>query len=142
LMGLGMALLAVAIVLVPLVLIDAVPVWTVAAAWTIGGFGMGLNISSGGVLLLKLSRPEEAGSNSSSLQMSDALGNVTFVGVGGVLFVAFGGGSVAAAGAASAAPAGAAPAGHPAAFLAVFAAMAVVAAAGALVAGRLRPKAA
>ncbi|WP_275464484.1 MFS transporter [Streptomyces noursei] len=141
LMGLGMALLAVAIVLVPLVLIDAVPVWTVAAAWTIGGFGMGLNISSGGVLLLKLSRPEEAGSNSSSLQMSDALGNVTFVGVSGVLFVAFGGGSIAAAGAASSAPAGASPAGHPAAFLAVFAAMAVVAAAGALVAGRLRPKA-
>ncbi len=40
---------------------------------------MGLNISSGGVLLLKLSRPGEAGSNSASLQMSDALGNVTFV---------------------------------------------------------------
>ncbi|MFB7635847.1 MFS transporter [Streptomyces sp. NPDC056149] len=137
LMGLGMALLATAIVLVPLVLIDGVPVWIVAAAWTIGGFGMGLNISSGGVLLLKLSRPEEAGSNSSSLQMSDALGNVTFVGVSGVLFVAFGGGSTAAAGAASTASA----VSHPAAFLAVFAAMAVVAATGAAVATRLRPRA-
>ncbi|MFK0291329.1 MFS transporter [Streptomyces sp. NPDC090442] len=141
LMGLGMALLATAIVLVPLVLIDGVPVWIVAAAWTIGGFGMGLNISSGGVLLLKLSRPEEAGSNSSSLQMSDALGNVTFVGVSGVLFVAFGGGSTAAAGAASTASAGAGAVSHPAAFLAVFAAMAVVAASGAAVATRLRPKA-
>ncbi|MGV4923495.1 MFS transporter [Streptomyces sp. BHT-5-2] len=140
LMGLGMALLATAIVLVPLVLVDGVPVWTVAAAWTIGGFGMGLNISSGGVLLLKLSRPEEAGSNSASLQMSDALGNVAFVGVGGVLFVAFGGGSIAAAGAAPGGPAGVG-ASHPAAFLAVFAAMAVVAAAGALVSVRLRPKA-
>ncbi|MYT30641.1 MULTISPECIES: MFS transporter [unclassified Streptomyces] len=139
LMGLGMALLATAIVLVPLVLIDGVPVWTVAAAWTIGGFGMGLNISSGGVLLLKLSRPEEAGSNSASLQMSDALGNVTFVGVSGVLFVAFGGGSIAAAGAAPGGPAGAAVS-HPAAFLAVFAAMAAVAAAGALLSARLRPK--
>ncbi|MFE7299712.1 MFS transporter [Streptomyces sp. NPDC057579] len=141
LMGLGMALLATAILLVPLVLIDAVPVWTVAAAWTIGGFGMGLNISSGGVLLLKLSRPEEAGSNSSSLQMSDALGNVTFVGVSGVLFVAFGGGSIAVGGAAPATTGGAAPVSHPAAFLAVFAAMAVVAVVGAVVAARLRPKA-
>ncbi|SHK84938.1 MFS transporter [Streptomyces yunnanensis] len=144
LMGLGMALLATAIVLVPLVLIDGVPVWTVAVAWTIGGFGMGLNISSGSVLLLKLSRPEEAGSNSSSLQMSDALGNVAFVGVSGVLFAAFGGGSITAAGTASAGAAdaaGAATTSHPAAFLAVFAAMAVVAAAGAVVAGRLRPKA-
>ncbi|MEW1657151.1 MFS transporter [Streptomyces sp. NPDC093707] len=142
LMGLGMALLGTAILLVPLVLIEGVPVWAVAVAWTIGGFGMGLNISSGGVLLLKLSRPEEAGSNSSSLQMSDALGNVTFVGISGVLFVAFGGGSIAAAGAASAAPAGAGAVSHPAAFLAVFVAMAAVAAAGVAVSARLRPKAA
>ncbi|GAU67967.1 putative drug resistance protein [Streptomyces sp. NBRC 110611] len=131
LMGLGMGLLATAIVLVPLVLLDGVPVWIVAVAWTIGGFGMGLNISSGGVLLLKLSRPEEAGSNSASLQMSDALGNVTFVGLSGVLFVAFGGGSIAhTTGTATGAS-------HPAAFVAVFATMAAVAAGGALVAPRL-----
>ncbi|MFF4606659.1 MFS transporter [Streptomyces sp. NPDC001339] len=134
LMGLGMALLATAIVLVPLVLLDGVPVWIVAVAWTIGGFGMGLNISSGGVLLLKLSRPEEAGSNSASLQMSDALGNVTFVGLSGVLFVAFGGGSIAAGTEAG----GAVGAGHPAAFVAVFAAMAAVAVVGVAVAPRLR----
>ncbi|REK88848.1 MFS transporter [Streptomyces inhibens] len=138
LMGLGMVLLAAAIVMVPLALIDGVPAGIVAVAWTVGGFGMGLNISSGGVLLLKLSRPEEAGSNSASLQMSDALGNVTFVGIGGVLFVAFGGGSIAANG--PAATTAAASASHPAAFAAVFAAMAVVAAVGAGVAGRLRPK--
>ncbi|MEU5544021.1 MFS transporter [Streptomyces sioyaensis] len=137
LMGLGMVLLAAAIVTVPLALLDGVPSWIVAAAWTVGGFGMGLNISSGGVLLLKLSRPEDAGSNSASLQMSDALGNVTFVGISGVLFVAFGGGSIAADGPAATAAAGGA--GHPAAFAAVFAAMAVVALAGAGVAGRLRP---
>ena len=136
LMGVGMGFLAVAVALVPLALIDGVPVGIVAAAWTLGGFGMGLNISSGGVLLLKLSRPREAGSNSASLQMSDALGNVTFVGVSGVLFVAFGGGSIAAGGHAVA---GGGQAGHPAAFAAVFAAMALVAAAGAAVAARLRP---
>ncbi|MFF4698427.1 MFS transporter [Streptomyces chattanoogensis] len=127
LMGLGMVLLAAAIVMVPSVLLDGVPVWIVAVAWTLGGFGMGLTISSGGVLLLKLSRPEEAGSNAASLQMSDALGNVAFVGVSGVLFVAFGGVAVGGAGS------------HPAAFVVVFAAMAVVAAVGAGVAGRLRP---
>ncbi|MFI9046752.1 MFS transporter [Streptomyces sp. NPDC053427] len=135
LMGLGMAFLAAAIVMVPLALLDGVPVWIVAAAWTLGGFGMGLNISSGGVLLLKLSRPEEAGSHAASLQMADALGNVAFVGLSGVLFVAFGGGSIATAGAGTA---GAAAAIHPAAFVAVFAAMALVAVAGAAVSGRLR----
>ncbi|MFE1775322.1 MFS transporter [Streptomyces sp. NPDC059008] len=135
LMGLGMLLLAAAIAMVPLVLLDGVPVWIVAAAWTVGGFGMGLNISSGGVLLLKLSHPEEAGSNSASLQMSDALGNVTFVGISGVLFVAFGGGAVAAHAATT--TAGAGSAGHPAAFAAVFAAMTGVAVAGAAVSHRL-----
>ncbi|WP_411137144.1 MFS transporter [Streptomyces sp. C10] len=136
LMGLGMVLLAAAIVMVPLALIDRVPAAIVAVAWTIGGFGMGLNISSGGVLLLKLSRPEEAGSNSASLQMSDALGNVTFVGVGGVLFVAFGGASITTHGPAAAAATGAAS--HPAAFVAVFATMALVALTGSLTASRLK----
>ncbi|MEU3714237.1 MFS transporter [Streptomyces catenulae] len=134
LMGAGMAFLAAAIAAVPLVLSEAVPVWTVAVAWTLGGFGMGLNISSGGVLLLKLSRPEEAGANSASLQMADALGNVVLVGLGGALFVAFGGGSPTAP-----ATAHASAVSHPAAFLAVFATMAVVAAVGATLAGRLRP---
>ncbi|MGW1376651.1 MFS transporter [Streptomyces sp. NPDC002446] len=138
LMGLGMLLLATAIAMVPLALLDGVPGWIVAAAWTVGGFGMGLNISSGGVLLLKLSRPEEAGSNSASLQMSDALGNVTFVGISGVLFVAFGGGAIAAHAPAATAAGSAA---HPAAFAAVFAAMAGVAGVGAGVSARLKPKA-
>ncbi|MGW2392878.1 MFS transporter [Streptomyces lydicamycinicus] len=133
LMVLGMVLLALAIALVPLVLLDGVPAGIVAAAWTLGGFGMGLNISSAGVLLLKLSRPEEAGSNSASLQMSDALGNVTFVGLGGVLFVAFGGGEIGA----SASGASAAMS-HPAAFVAVFAMMAAVALAGSVTACRVK----
>lgn len=138
LMGLGMLLLAAAIVMVPLALLDGVPVWIVAAAWTVGGFGMGLNISSGGVLLLKLSRPEEAGSNSASLQMSDALGNVTFVGISGVLFVAFGGGTMAAHAPATNAATGSAS--HPAAFAVVFAAMAAVALVGAGASARLAPR--
>ncbi|MEV6131569.1 MFS transporter [Streptomyces violaceusniger] len=131
LMGLGMLLIAVSIAAVLLALIDSVPAWIVAVAWVIGGYGMGLAISSGSVLLLKLSRPEDAGSNSASLQVSDALGNITLVGLSGVLFVSFGGGDIAATGS---------TASHqPAAFGAVYVAMAAVALVGAWVTTRLRP---
>ncbi|MFI8998892.1 MFS transporter [Streptomyces sp. NPDC053542] len=141
LMCLGMLLMALAVALVPLALVETVPAVVVAGAWIIAGFGMGLTISSGSVLLLKLSRPEDAGRNSASLQVSDALGNITFVGISGILFLAFGGGAVATTqpGAHAGASAAAHPAGHPAAFAAVFAAMSLVALVGAYVATRLRP---
>ncbi|WP_413101500.1 MFS transporter [Streptomyces sp. Inha503] len=132
LMGLGMFLMAVSIAMVLLALIDSVPAWIAAVAWLIGGYGMGLTISSGSVLLLKLSRPEDAGSNSASLQVSDALGNITLVGVSGVLFVAFGGGEIA--------PTGTAATHQPAAFGAVYVAMTAVALAGIWVTTRLRPE--
>ncbi|MGO4421116.1 MFS transporter [Streptomyces sp. MCAF7] len=135
LMAAGMLLIALSIGLVPLALVDSVPAWLVAVAWLIGGYGMGLVISSGSVLLLKLSGPKEAGSNSASLQVSDALGNITLVGLSGVLFVGFGGGSVAGAGH-TAATAGT---GHPGAFAAVYVAMAAVALVGAVLTTRLRP---
>ncbi len=133
--GAGMLLLALAVALAPAVLSGAVPVWTVAVAWIIGGYGMGLTISSGAVLLLRLSRPGEEGANSASLQVSDALGSVVFVGLAGVLFVACGGGS----------PGAGAGGGHgaaspPEAFLPVFALAAACALAGAGVATRLRPR--
>ncbi|GDY54063.1 hypothetical protein SVIO_046860 [Streptomyces violaceusniger] len=130
-MGLGMLLMAVSIAMVLLALVDSVPAWIVAVAWVIGGYGMGLTISSGSVLLLKLSRPEDAGSNSASLQVSDALGNITLVGLSGVLFVTFGGGEIAATGTAAT--------HQPAAFGAVYVAMAAVALVGAWVTTRLRP---
>ncbi|MBT2383802.1 MFS transporter [Streptomyces sp. ISL-11] len=134
LMSLGMVLIAAAIALVSTALIDGVPAWAVAVSWIIGGYGMGLTISSGSVLLLKLSRPGEEGSNGASLQISDALGNITLVGVSGVLFVALGGGTT---GADAHAPDAAAP---PAAFTVVFLTMAAVALAGAYVTTRLKPQ--
>ncbi|MES4907134.1 MULTISPECIES: MFS transporter [unclassified Streptomyces] len=137
LMTAGMLLMAVSIGLVPLVLVDSAPAWLVAVAWVIGGYGMGLVISSGSVLLLKLSGPKDAGSNSASLQVSDALGNITLVGLSGVLFVSFGGGSVAAADHTGAA----AGSGHAGAFAAVYVAMVGVALVGAVVTTRLRPAA-
>lgn len=93
-MGLGMVLVAAAIAAAPSVLIDAVPVWTLAVTWAFGCFGMGLVISSTSVLLLHLSAPEEAGANSAALQISDGLSNVLLLSAGGAAFAALGGGTV------------------------------------------------
>ncbi|MFJ8533095.1 MFS transporter [Streptomyces sp. NPDC093591] len=133
LMTLGMVLVAASIAAAPSVLIDSVPAWTVAVAWSFGCFGMGLVISSSSVLLLRLSAPEEAGTNSAALQISDGLSNVVLLSAGGAAFAALGGGAV------SHAATGAAGAGaHPAAFVAVFLPMAGVALVGAWVTTRLR----
>ncbi|MCW5252730.1 MFS transporter [Streptomyces sp. SHP 1-2] len=131
LMAVGMVLVAASIAVAPSVLIDSVPVWTVAVAWGFGCAGMGLVISSTSVLLLKLSAPEEAGSNSAALQISDGLSNVVLLAAGGAAFAALGGGAV------TQAPT-AATASHPAAFAVVFLPMAAVALVGAWVATRVR----
>lgn len=131
----GMIMVAVAIAAAPAVLIQSVPVWTLALAWALGCLGMGLVIGSTSVLLLKLSAPQEAGTNSAALQISDALANVVLLAGGGAAFAALGGGSVGAAHAvAGAADAGAS---HPGAFVVVFLPMACVALVGAWVATRL-----
>ncbi|MER7190867.1 MFS transporter [Streptomyces flaveolus] len=133
LMTLGMVLVAAAIATAPSVLIDAVPAWTVAVAWGFGCLGMGLVISSTSVLLLQLSAPEEAGTNSAALQISDGLSNVILLAVGGAAFAALGGGTVTHA-------ATEATGSHPAAFAAVFLPMAGVALVGAWVTTRLRER--
>ncbi|MFC4470836.1 MFS transporter [Streptomyces xiangluensis] len=134
LMGLGMVLVAAAIAVAPSVLIDAVPVWTLAVTWAFGCFGMGLVISSTSVLLLHLSAPEEAGANSAALQISDGLSNVLLLAAGGAAFAALGGGTVAGHAATTASGA------TPAAFAAVFLPMAGVALVGAWVTTRVRER--
>ncbi|MFC5632917.1 MFS transporter [Streptomyces bullii] len=138
LMTVGMLLVAAAIATAPSVLIDAVPAWTVAVAWAFGCFGMGLVISSTSVLLLHLSAPEEAGTNSAALQISDGLSNVLLLAAGGAAFAALGGGTVTHAATETAADA--ASGSHPAAFAAVFLPMAAVALAGAWVTTRVRER--
>ncbi|PWI10316.1 MFS transporter [Streptomyces sp. NWU339] len=133
LMTLGMVLVAAAIAGAPSVLVPAVPAWATAVAWAFGCLGMGLVISSTSVLLLQLSAPEEAGTNSAALQISDGLSNVLLLAVGGAAFAALGGG---AAGHAVVEAAG--TGSHPAAFAAVFLPMAAVALAGVWVTTRLR----
>lgn len=129
----GMLLVAAAIATAPSVLVDSVPVWTVAVAWAFGCFGMGLVISSTSVLLLKLSAPEEAGTNSAALQISDGLSNVVLLSAGGAAFAALGGGTVTHSATHTSGS-------HPAAFTAVFLPMAAVALAGAWVSTRLRER--
>ncbi|WP_405472681.1 MFS transporter [Streptomyces canus] len=126
----GMVLVAAAIAAAPSVLIHSVPVWIVAVAWGFGCFGMGLVISSSSVLLLHLSAPEEAGTNSASLQISDGLSNAVLLAAGGAAFAALGGGTVS-----HTAPE--ASGSHPAAFAVVFLPMAGVALVGAWVTTRL-----
>ncbi|MFJ9627540.1 MFS transporter [Streptomyces sp. NPDC101175] len=132
LMTFGMVLVAGAVAAAPSVLVHTVPVWTVAVAWGFGCFGMGLVMSSTSVLLLQLSAPEEAGTNSAALQISDGLSNVVLLSVGGAAFGALGGGTVvhAAGGGVSGA--------HPGAFAAVFLPMAGVALVGVWVSTRAR----
>ncbi|MFD9422795.1 MULTISPECIES: MFS transporter [unclassified Streptomyces] len=137
LMVTGMVLVAASIAAAPSVLIEAVPVWVVAVAWAFGCFGMGMVIASTSVLLLKLSAPEEAGSNSAALQISDGLSNVLLLAAGGAAFAALGGGAV---GAAHGAVESGASGSHPGAFAAVFLPMAGVALVGAWVAARVRVK--
>ncbi|MGX1565278.1 MFS transporter [Streptomyces sp. NPDC055506] len=129
----GMLLVAAAIATAPSVLIDSVPVWTLAVAWAFGCLGMGLVISSTSVLLLQLSAPSEAGSNSAALQISDGLSNVVLLSAGGAAFAALGGGTVTHTAAHTSGS-------HPAAFAAVFLPMAGVALVGAWVTTRLRER--
>ncbi|MBP0454330.1 MFS transporter [Kitasatospora sp. RG8] len=128
----GFVLTAVAIAGAALVLVPAMPAWVAAVAWGVGGIGMGLAVASVSVLMMSLSAPEDAGANSASLQVSDALGNVLLVGLAGVLFSALGGGSVAAA------HEGTGGTGSSGAFAVIFLTMTGVALLGALVAGRVR----
>ena len=131
LMTVGMVLVAAAIAAAPSVLIHSVPVWTLAVAWGFGCFGMGLVISSTSVLLLHLSAPRQAGTNSAALQISDGLSNAVLLAAGGAAFAALGGGTVSHT-------ATQASGTHPAAFAAVFLPMAGVALVGAWVTTRLR----
>lgn len=129
----GTVLVVCGVVLTPLVLIDAVPVWSPAASLALGCYGMGLVVTSAGVLVLRLSAPEEAGGNIASLQVCDSLLNVVMLTAVGSAFAALGGSRGGAH-----AVAEAATAVRPVAFLAVYAAAACVALAAVVVAGRLR----
>jgi MFS family permease len=63
-----------------------VPAWFAGVGLLVGGLGMGLSMSSNSVLLFDLSPPEQQGTNSAALQMSDSLGGLVVIGAGGVIY--------------------------------------------------------
>ena len=123
LVRLGCVAVALGVGTVVLVLVPAVPPGLSAAAWVVGGLGMGVAMASVSVLLLELSPPQEQGANSAALQLSDALGGVLAIGFAGSVY----------------AYAHARPGPDTVAFGVIFASMAALALAGSLLAARLRP---
>ncbi|HEV7654227.1 MAG TPA: MFS transporter [Mycobacteriales bacterium] len=99
------------------------PAWVIYPVWIAGGAGMGLGMSSVSVLLLSFSPPAERGVNSSALQLSDGVGSALCIGLGGALVAASARGLL--------------PLNRAAAALDL--AMAAVALAGVVLAGRARP---
>jgi MFS family permease len=82
----GAVLVAAGITGLGCVLIPGVPAVVAGLSWIVGATGMGLALASVGVLLFELSPIEDQGANSASLQLSDALFSVVFIGLAGVIF--------------------------------------------------------
>jgi MFS family permease len=82
----GAVLVSIGIAGLGLVLVPGVPVLVAGLAWVVGALGMGMAMASVGVLLFELSPVEDHGANSASLQLSDALFSITFIGLAGVIF--------------------------------------------------------
>lgn len=69
-----------------LTLVPWVPVYVVAAVWAIGGLGMGIAVSTLGVLMLDHSTAAEQGANSAAMQTSDAVLESLVLALGSVVF--------------------------------------------------------
>ncbi|NED96155.1 MFS transporter [Phytoactinopolyspora alkaliphila] len=82
----GSAGVSMAIALLGLVLLPAIPALIAALIWMFGAFGMGMAMSSISVLLFQVSPVEEHGTNSAAMQLSDALFSIAFVGLAGTIF--------------------------------------------------------
>lgn len=69
-----------------LALTDTVPVVVIAVLWSVGGLGMGMAVSTLGVLLLDHSAPGEQGVNSAAMQTSDAMLESLALALGSAIF--------------------------------------------------------
>lgn len=116
----GLIVLAVGIALASAVVWKAVPLFTVYGSWMIAGLGIGIAYPTMSVLTLELSAPDEEGRNTSALQVNDALLQSVTLAVSGSVFAAL------------------VDRSHSAPYLAGFAIAAAAAAAGAVLASRVR----
>lgn len=91
LVQIGALLVGVTVLAAAATVMGITPAWTIAAAWAVGGLGMGLAMSSISVLVFEQSPVEEQGANAAALQITDATLSVVFVGIGGTLLAAGGG---------------------------------------------------
>lgn len=67
-------------------LVDGIPLWLIIAGWAVGGFGMGMALSTLSVLVIDLSQPHEQGVNSAAMQLSDQTAQSTVLAIGSVVF--------------------------------------------------------
>ncbi len=84
----GTASIAVGILGAASLLVPAVPLAVGVAGWALVGLGMGMTYPTLSVLTLELSAPSEQGTNTSALQISDALFGAVVLALSGVLFAA------------------------------------------------------
>ncbi len=84
----GAAMVAVCMGTLPLSLRDGTPFWVAAISWFVGASGMGLCFGAIGTLTLELSEPEDQGANSAALQVCDSVGSVLLVGIAGAIYAA------------------------------------------------------
>ncbi len=112
----GTTLIAAGITLTGLTVFHQVPVWVAFAGWVVAGLGVGMVYPTLSVLMLELSAPGEQGENSASLTIGESVFSIVAVAVTGALFTAFH--------------------GTAAVYVACFALIVLMAAAGTLVAGR------
>lgn len=88
LVRIGAVLVALAILIVPMALMNRMPIWLVPMAWAIGAFGMGLSIPSVSVQAMRLTSVETQGMTSAGLQLMDAACVVVAAAVVGAVYSA------------------------------------------------------
>lgn len=84
----GTAAIALGVLAAASLLVPAVPLAVGVAGWALTGLGMGLTYPTLSVLTLELSAREEQGTNTSALQIADALFAAVVLALSGVLFAA------------------------------------------------------
>lgn len=81
--GTGLAILAAGIAMTGLVLWQSVPLWVIAVAWTVAGFGIGMSYAPISLVVLREAPPGHEGAATAGMQLTDLLGVSLGTGLGG-----------------------------------------------------------